>query len=87
VWVRFRPTRYVPPTRVGHDLSPLQRRLLEVLAEIGPAPLHLIMGKLAPGTAERTVQDNLRMLRQLGLVDPPARPGRGARWRLKGVQA
>lgn len=25
VTVRFRPARYVPPSRVGHDLSPLQR--------------------------------------------------------------
>ncbi len=83
VVVRFRPTRYVPPTRIGHDLSPLQRELLEVLAR-GPASLKQVLDSLTSKTPERTVQDNLQMLRSLGLVDATGK-GRGARWMLKGV--
>lgn len=85
VVVRFRPTRYVPPTRVGHDLGPLQRELLEVLARTGPASLKQVMGNLLSDTPERTVQDNLQMLRRLGLVDAAGK-GRGARWMLKGIR-
>jgi ATP-dependent DNA helicase RecG len=85
VWVRFRPTRYVPPSRVGHDLSPLQRQLLEVLAATGSAALGEIMQRLPAGTSRRTVQDNLRFLHNLGLVDVAGK-GRWARWMLKGIQ-
>lgn len=86
VLVRFRPTRYVPPTRVGHDLAPLQRELLDVLARIGPASLKQLKGGLVSEPPDRTVQDNLQMLRRLGLVDATGK-GRGARWMLKGVQS
>jgi ATP-dependent DNA helicase RecG len=85
VWVRFRPTRYVPPSRVGHDLSPLQRQLLEVLAATGSAALGEILQGLPAGTSRRTVQDNLRFLHNLGLVDVAGK-GRWARWMLKGIQ-
>jgi ATP-dependent DNA helicase RecG len=86
VLVRFRPTRYVPPTRVGHDLAPLQRELLDVLARIGPASLKELKDGLVSETPDRTVQDNLQMLRRLGLVDGIGK-GRGARWMLKGVRS
>ncbi|HBY45004.1 MAG TPA: ATP-binding protein [Thermomicrobiales bacterium] len=82
VLVRFRPTRYVPPTRVGHLLTPLQRSVLEVLARSGPSQLQAIMSRLPSGTPERTVQDNLQMLRLLDMVDVIGR-GRGARWLLR----
>jgi ATP-dependent DNA helicase RecG len=85
VIVRFRPSRYVPPTRVGHDLSPLQRELLEVLSEIGPATLRQISESLVSSAPRRTVQDNLQLLRRLGLVDVTGR-AHGARWMLKGNQ-
>lgn len=85
VLVRFRPTGYVPPTRVGHNLSQLQRELLETLAQIGPASLGQVRGRLASETPERTVQDNLQLLRRLGLIDSVGQ-GRGARWMLKGIQ-
>jgi ATP-dependent DNA helicase RecG len=84
VIVRFRPSRYAAPTRVGHDLSPLQRELLEVVAAIGPASLKQLRSGLAADVPERTVQDNLQMLRLLGMVEPRGM-GRGARWSLKGV--
>lgn len=85
VVVRFHPTRYIAPTRVAHDLSPLQRELMQVLEQVGPAPLSVIMAQLAAPTPRRTVQDNLRILRLFDLVDTSGK-GSGARWMLKGVQ-
>lgn len=83
VLVRFFPTRYVPPSRVDHDLSALQRELLALVAARGPAPLSQIRAGLGTGTPEGTVRDNLDMLRRLGLVELQG-TGRGARWLLKG---
>ncbi len=82
VLVRFRPTRYVPPTRVSHDLSPLQRELLEVLAQAGSIPLRQVKALLSAEVPERTVQDNLSMLRRLDLIEVTGM-GQGARWRHK----
>jgi ATP-dependent DNA helicase RecG len=84
VVVRFRPTAYVPPLRIGHDLSDLQRKLLEVLSQTGPVPLGKIMERLPSGTSRRTVQDNLKLLHDLGQVDFSG-AGRWRRWRLKGA--
>lgn len=83
--VRFFPTSYHPPTRVGRDLSQLQQELLAVLARLGPANLRAIHSALASPAAFRTVQENLAILRTLGLVDSTGR-GRGSRWMLKGVR-
>jgi ATP-dependent DNA helicase RecG len=85
VLVRFLPTRYVAPTRVGRDLSPLQRELLEIVAQIGSVSLAQLRSHLASEVPERTIQDNLQLLRSFDLVDATGR-GRGARWVLKGVQ-
>jgi ATP-dependent DNA helicase RecG len=82
--VRFRPTRYVPPTRVGHDLNPLQREVLDILAQTGPTALHHIREAMEAPVPRRTLQDNLQLLRKLDLVDTTGR-GSGARWMLKGV--
>jgi ATP-dependent DNA helicase RecG len=65
------------------SLSPLQQELLSALAAVGPASLAAIRGRLREETAERTIQENLAMLRTLGLADSAGR-GRGARWMLKG---
>ncbi len=83
-FVRFLPTGYVPPTRVGHDLSPLQRDILSVLAQVESAALRQILSMLQVDAAARTVRENLAMLRVLGLVDSRGR-GRGARWFLTRV--
>ena len=83
VIVRFRPSRYMAPTRVGTDLSPLQRQLLEVLSETRSASLQQIMAQLGQAHARRTVQDNLQLLRRLGLVDTTGTKGSGARWSLQ----
>jgi ATP-dependent DNA helicase RecG len=85
VTVRFRPTRYVPPMRVGHDLSPLQRELLAILAQTGPAALGQVMSALGDDVSQRTVQDNLQLLRRLDLVEVVG-VKRGARWTLKGLR-
>jgi len=79
--VRFLPTGYVAPTRVAHDLSSLQRDLLEALAVLGTAPISQIRAALPTAAAERTVRENLGLLRSLGLVESSGQ-GRGSRWRL-----
>lgn len=80
--VRFRPIRYVAPTRVNRDLSALQQEILKILADRGPLSLSDIRFRLSKKTARRTVQDNLRALRVLDLVESTGR-GAGARWGLK----
>lgn len=81
VVVRFRPTGYVPPSRVGHDISPLQQDILSVLATAGPLRLQEIGGTLTVSVARRTLQDNLQLLRHLGLVSLQG-DRRAARWSL-----
>ncbi|MGH9842556.1 MAG: ATP-binding protein, partial [Blastocatellia bacterium] len=83
VVVLFRPTRYIAPTRVSRDLSDLQQQLLNILAQIGPAPLGVLRNHLPPDTPRRTVQDNLAILKLLDLVDSSGK-GAGTRWKLKG---
>lgn len=78
--VCFRPL----PTRVGHDLTPLQRQLLEMLSHSGPCRLATIMAALQGSAADRTVRENLAILRTLGLVESSGY-GRGARWMLAGA--
>lgn len=77
--VRFRPTRYVAPRRVEHDLSDLQRELLQVVGRKGSAALSDIVEELGSDAAERTVQENLQTLRSLDLVELDGH-GRGAKW-------
>ena len=80
--IRFRPIHYVPPRRVQQDLSGLQRRLLQLLGVEGSMALSDIMEKLPDdAAAKRTVQENLKTLRQLDLVDLDGH-GCGARWSL-----
>mgnify|MGYP000557155653 CR=1 FL=1 len=81
VIVRFRPMRYSAPMRVSHDLSPLQREILQVLAEAGPASLGQILAGISSDAAPRTVQDNLQLLRRLGLIVITG-SRKGARWSL-----
>lgn len=84
VIVRFRPTSYVAPQRVGHDLSPLQRQILQALADNGPSALSEVMSQLPPNTVRRTVQENLKLLAQLEQVESAGRR-RWTRWKLKGT--
>ena len=85
VLVRFRPTRYTAPTRIALDLSPLQRELLEIIAAAGRATLATLASHSQLQASERTIQENLAMLRRLNLVDLHGR-GRGAYWVLKSLE-
>ena len=84
--VRFRPTAYRAPSRVETDLSPLQQSILNILAEIGPASLRELSKVLPSQPPERTVQNNLQLLRSLGLVELSGRT-RASKWSLRGMVA
>jgi ATP-dependent DNA helicase RecG len=80
--VRFRPSAYRAPTRVETDLSLLQQTILNTLAESGPLPLRQLLELLPESTPLRTVQNNLQILRALGLVNFSGN-ARAARWSLR----
>jgi ATP-dependent DNA helicase RecG len=80
--VRFRPSAYRAPSRVETNLSLLQQDILNTLAESGPIPLRQLVTLLPGEIPLRTVQDNLQMLRSLGLVDFFGN-ARAARWSLR----
>jgi ATP-dependent DNA helicase RecG len=82
VIVRFRATRYQPPTRIGHDLTDRQREILDVLASAGALRLGEVLPLLKPGATARALREDLYLLRRFKLVDFTGRT-RGARWRLK----
>ena len=85
VIVRFRPIRYAAPLRIGHDLSHLQRQLLEALSVFQAASLADLRTQVSSGAADRTLQENLFFLRQLGLIHSKGR-GRGARWIMNQIE-
>ena len=80
VTVRFRPSRYIPPQRVGHDLSERQRNILEIL---DGAPMGLAFGEvrslLGDHYTGNQVRNDLNLLRTLNLVTSRGR-GYSARW-------
>lgn len=80
--VRFRPSAYLPPQRVGRNLSERQQNVLRVLAEGRSMALGAIAGTLGLSVEDRSVQSDLQLLRNLGLVDTTGW-GRGARWHLQ----
>jgi len=82
VVVRFRPSGYHPPLRVGHDLSDRQRKVLLILSGGERWMVKDILDRLEPRPAKRTLQDDLSMLQSLGLVELSGR-GAGARWSLR----
>lgn len=80
--VRFRPSRYLPPSRIGRDLTDEQRMVLAILAERGDLPLSRLLELLEGKVARRALQVDLQFLRSLDLVEMRGW-ARGARWRLK----
>lgn len=81
VTVRFRPTRYVPPRRVGLDVSERQQAILSMLFEADRGlALREMVARLDGEPTERQVREDLATLRTLGLAAPTGH-GRGARWR------
>ena len=80
ITVRFRPSRYVPPLRVGRDVTERQRTILTFLDEASSGlALREILSELGGAATERQVREDLRILRTLGLASPSGH-GRGARW-------
>ena len=79
VGVRFLPSGYVAPHRVGHDLTDRQRRILQVLAGGKPRPFAGIRAQVDATIAERTLRDDLLHLKRLGLISSRGH-GRGATW-------
>ena len=80
ITVRFRPSRYVPPRRVGRDVTERQRTIPTFLDQASRGlALREILSKLGGTATERQVREDLRILRTLGLASPSGH-GRGARW-------
>ena len=81
VIVRFLPSRYVPPLRVGHDLTERQRGILALLDEFHAGlPLREIHAHFELDASRRQVQLDLSTLRTLNLVRTSGQ-GQAARWR------
>lgn len=79
--VRFPLGTYSPPAQVRHDLTERQREVLSLLGEGGKWMVKDILSRLASAPAKRTLQDDLALLRSLGLVELSGR-GAGATWKL-----
>ena len=79
VTVRFRPGTYVP-THVEREVTKRQRAILALLAGVrGGLALREIIPQLDNSPTQRQVQDDLRILRTLGLAISTGH-GRGSRW-------
>jgi ATP-dependent DNA helicase RecG len=83
VTVRFRPSRYLPPQRVGHDLTPRQQEILRVLGDGQRRPPRAIVAAFGGRESLRAIRDDWAFLKQLGLVES-AGWGRGSVWFLRG---
>jgi ATP-dependent DNA helicase RecG len=82
VLVRFRLSQYTPPLRVSHDLTDRQRRILQILSDGVKWKAKDIHRRLENGPAQRTLQNDLNLLRHFGLIQSEGR-GVGALWVLK----
>lgn len=81
--VRFLPSRYLPPQRVGLDLSERQQDLLQILGTKPGLPLREISEILGLEVPSRGIRDDLSFLKRLDLIESIGRT-KGARWFLKG---
>lgn len=82
VVVRFLVKDYVPPLRIGHDLTERQRRILFALrtgTRLGSKAIRLAIDPDLPPT---TLREDLALLRKLRLIEGTGR-GQGAVWWLK----
>lgn len=82
VVVRFLPSGYHPPLRVSHDLTERQREILLILSSGQQWRLRDIQDRLTDRPAARTLQEDLKLLRRVGLVESGGRSV-AARWWLK----
>ncbi len=80
VTVRFRPSRYVPPQRVGLDITERQQAILALINDApGGLALREVREALPVVATERQIREDLAILRTLNLAIPSGH-GRGARW-------
>lgn len=80
VTVRFRPTRYIPPTRVAQNVTDRQQLVLTVISSASSGlPLREIHVQIGGGLTERQLRKDLEALKILGLAQAQGH-GRGARW-------
>ena len=86
VVVRFFPRGYVPPTRVSHELTELQRELLALISEIGPSSSGALQARLSPPISYSHLIRHLSYLETAGLIDRIG-AARTTRWRLVGQAA
>jgi ATP-dependent DNA helicase RecG len=84
--VRFFPRAYVPPTRVSHELTELQRELLALISELGPSSSVTLLEKLAAPVSYQHLMRNLSHLQAVGLIEKRG-AARATRWRLVGQTA
>jgi ATP-dependent DNA helicase RecG len=78
--VRFRPSRYIPPSRVARDVTERQQAVLACLSEAaGGRALHRIRKAVGEQVPEWEIKNDLAALKHLGLVTSKGH-GRGARW-------
>jgi ATP-dependent DNA helicase RecG len=82
VLVRFLPSRYVAPQRIGHDLSTRQQAILQLLGQGVRLLPSEIQPRVAPDATVRQIREDLSFLKTIKLVDFEGH-GRGARWFLK----
>lgn len=83
VVVRLFARGYVPPTRVSHDLTELQRELLALISELGPSSSVALQERLTTPISNRYVLNNLTNLQAMGLIEKTG-AARATSWRLIG---
>lgn len=86
VVVRFFPRGYVPPTRVSHELTELQRELLALISELGPSSSVTLKAGLSVPLSYPHLMRNLSYLSTIGLTEKIG-AARTTRWRLAGQTA
>ncbi len=82
VVVRFRRSRQILPSLAEHDLNDRQQALLVALSAAPSMSMSQLLQRLGNQYPERTVQQDLASLRQVGRVELVGF-GRGARWNIK----
>ena len=77
--VLFPSGSYVPPTRIGHNLTERQRKILKILSGRKEWVFPEFYKLLDDSISDRAVRSELRLLNQLGIVGSRGR-GKNARW-------
>jgi ATP-dependent DNA helicase RecG len=81
--VRFFPGAYIPPTRVSHELTELQRELLRLLSGHGPSSSVALQGRLSQSISNTYILRILNQLQEMGLIEKSG-AARSTTWRLVG---